>query len=284
MNSQQTAALWVSVGPWVSMHLNEPSLAAALPYTRISKLSLLSSTTSNAITTAAAAPLHYFHPLPLLYSTSSLKLFCSLTFLFLVHVTDDAFISRFLRLTCLHWKKRKKTGGVKEVGILRHIKFVGAFSQTTKCHEPSFSLTTSALASLLPPASLSLGSSTRRWRGSEHPGDQSIKAASQPSGWQRVTLQGELQCAFPWPLLFKAHHTEPWSHYRKRVRVSEKTTTPSSYQMCPSKFSQIKVASTCTEGPLTLLTWFCMLADWYLDPGSFYTCFEPQVYTQIARI
>lgn len=154
------------------MHLNEPSLAAASPYTRISKLSLLSSTTSNKITTAVPAALHYpilllLHPLPLLYSPSFFKSFSSLTFLFSVHVTDDAFISRFF---CFFFttdsstlqKERKKTVGVGEVGILRHIKFVGAFSQTTKRHEPSFSLTTSALPSLFLPASPSPGSSTRR--------------------------------------------------------------------------------------------------------------------------
>lgn len=122
MNSQQTAALLVSVGPWVSMHLNEPSLTAALPYTRISKLSLLSSTTSNTITTVTPAPFHYFttvfHPLPLLYSTFFFKLFFSLTFLFLVHVTEDAFISRILWRTCLCWKRRRKKTGREGGGHL----------------------------------------------------------------------------------------------------------------------------------------------------------------------
>lgn len=60
MNSQQTPTPY---GPWVSMHLNEPSLP--LPHTTQGFLnSLLSSTTSNT-TTAVLALLHP-HPLPFL--------------------------------------------------------------------------------------------------------------------------------------------------------------------------------------------------------------------------
>lgn len=61
MNSQQTPTPY---GPWVSMHLNEPSLP--LPHTTQGFLnSLLSSTTSNTITTAVIALLHP-HSLPFL--------------------------------------------------------------------------------------------------------------------------------------------------------------------------------------------------------------------------
>lgn len=60
MNSQQTSTPY---GPWVSMHLNEAFLP--LPRTTQGFLnSLLSSTTSNTITTAVLAPLY---PAPSLF-------------------------------------------------------------------------------------------------------------------------------------------------------------------------------------------------------------------------
>lgn len=74
MNSQQTPTPY---GPRVSMHLNEPSLPTTLGF--LNSLSLLSSTTSNTITTTV--PALHFPSLP--FSTFFFKSFFSLTFYFL---------------------------------------------------------------------------------------------------------------------------------------------------------------------------------------------------------
>lgn len=87
MNSQQTPTPY---GPWVSMHLNEPSLP--LPRTTQEFLnSILSSTTSNTITTTVLAHLH-----PLHFLLPSLSHFLLWHFSFLVHITKDSFHLLFM--------------------------------------------------------------------------------------------------------------------------------------------------------------------------------------------
>lgn len=199
MNSQQTPTPY---GPWVSMHLNEPSLP--LPRTTqgfLNSLSLLSSTTSNTITTAILALLHP-HPLPFL--PLSLSHFLLWHFFFLVHITKDSFHLLFMMDSSTFFKAPYVIS-----------KFVAALNQTTKRCKPSF-LTTLSLVSFS--ALLVLNQKVRGSilviRASKLP--VSPQAGASLSGW--ITALWDLLP--PWPLLFKAQHVSHLYNYHENIPLS----------------------------------------------------------------
>lgn len=117
----------------LSEHAFKWSLSASASYyTRISKLSLLSSTTSNTITTAVLAPLH--HPLPILPLS----------------------LSNFLLWHFSSWSTSPKTPFIcslwwTHLHFFSYItfRFVTALSQTAKSRKPSFLNTLFPVSSLL---------------------------------------------------------------------------------------------------------------------------------------
>lgn len=164
----------------------------------ISKLSLLSSTTSNTITTAILALLH---PLPSLFLPLSLSHFLLWHFFFSVHNTKDSFHLLFMKDSSTFFN-----------ALYVISEFVTALNQTTKSRKPSF-LTTLSLVCFF---SYSPGFEPEGER--QHPGDQSIKAVSPQagasfSGWS-VPLWDPLP---PCPLLFKAQHVSHWYNYHENT-------------------------------------------------------------------
>lgn len=90
MNSQQTPTPY---GPWVSMHLNEPSLP--LPHTTqgfLNSLSLVKHYIKHNNNSRPSPPSSPHPP----FSTSFFKSFSSLTFFFLVHITKGSFHLLFM--------------------------------------------------------------------------------------------------------------------------------------------------------------------------------------------
>lgn len=159
--SADTHSVWA-----LSEHAFKWTLSSSASfYTRISKLSLLSSTTSNTITTAVLALLH---PLPFRSYRFSLSHFLLWHFSYLVHITKDSFHLRFMMDSSTFFKAPYAIS-----------EFVAALNQTTKNRKPSF-LTTLSLSSFFLPLTLLVFEPEGE---RQHPGDHSIKAASQPPGW-----------------------------------------------------------------------------------------------------
>lgn len=149
--SADTHSVWA-----LSEHAFKWTLSSfASYYTRISKLSLLSSTTSNTITTAVLA---HLHPLP--FQSFSLSHFLLWHFSFLVHITKDSFHLLFMMDSSTFFKA---TYVISE--------FVAALNQTTKTRKASLLSTLSLVFFLL------LWFWTRRWEArswwSEHQSCQS---------------------------------------------------------------------------------------------------------------
>ncbi len=206
MNSQQTPTPY---GPWVSMHLNEPSLP--LPRTTqgfLNSLSLVKHYIKHNNNSHPSPPSSPSPP----FSTSFFKSFSSLTFFFLVHITKDSFHLLFMMDSSTSFKAPYVIS-----------KFVAALNQTTKSRKPSF-LTTLSLVSFLLPWFW-----TRRWEAaswwSEH---QSCQSAPRLVHHSRGELQRYETC-------FLHDHCCLRHSTSATAIITMKTTR--SYLVCPFKSS-----------------------------------------------